>query len=105
MRGYIKWFYRVSHPVFSQPAPVDEYTAPAPPYEEVIVVQQWPRQVSDPLQIIDNVKSIVDSAMEVPDVFINPPFAGIMEGIQSEYCMMQEEPVPRRRTRSHSPQG
>jgi len=34
-RGYIKWFYHVSHPVFSQPAPIAHYTALVPPCEEV----------------------------------------------------------------------
>ena len=37
------------------------------------------------------------------DVFSNSFVAGIIEGIQSEYSMLQEEPVPWRRTRSHSP--
>jgi len=42
--------------------------------------------------------------MSHPDVFTHPLFVGIMEGIRSEYIIMQEEPVARRRTRSHSPQ-
>jgi len=37
-------------------------------------------------------------------VFSNPVIAGIMEGIRSEYNILQEVSVPRRRTRSHSPQ-
>jgi hypothetical protein len=47
----------------SELAPVAEYTAHVPPYEEVIVEQQWAIQVPDPLQIIENIKTIVDSAM------------------------------------------
>jgi len=73
-----------------------------PPYEEFIVEQQLARQFPDPLQIIDNIKCRVHSVMENPDVFWHPLFAGIMEGILSEYSMMQEESVPRRRTKSRS---
>jgi hypothetical protein len=65
-----------------------EYTASVPPYEEVIVEPQWVRQIPDPLQIIDNIRHRVDSAMEVPDVFSNSLIAGIMDGIQSEHNMM-----------------
>jgi len=39
-KGYIKWFYCVSHPMFNEPAPVVEYTTLVPHYEEVIVEQQ-----------------------------------------------------------------
>ena len=39
VKGYIKWFYCVSHPMFSESAPIAEYTTPIPPYEEVIVEQ------------------------------------------------------------------
>jgi len=39
LRGYIKWFYRVSHPLMSEPTPVAKYTTLVPPYEEVIVKQ------------------------------------------------------------------
>jgi len=67
----------------SAPPPVAEYTAPVPPYKEVIVEQQWARQVPDPLQIIENIRRWVDSAMGVPDVFGNPLVADIMEGILS----------------------
>jgi len=34
------WFYRISHPIMSDPTSVVEYTTPVPPYEEVIVQQQ-----------------------------------------------------------------
>jgi hypothetical protein len=40
---YIIWFYCVSHPIMSKHAPVAEYTTFVPPYEEVIVEQQWAR--------------------------------------------------------------
>jgi len=80
---------------------VVKYTAHVPPYEEVIVEQQWARKISDPLQIIDNIRAIVDSVMSPPDVFSHPLFVGIMEGIRSEYNMMQKKSVPQRWTMSH----
>lgn len=46
---YIKWFYRVSHPLIIDPAPVTEYIALRPVYQEVIVEQEWARHPSDPL--------------------------------------------------------
>jgi len=85
-------------------APVAEYIALVPPYEEVIVEQQWARQVPDPLEIIENIRRKLDSAMSYPNVFTHSLFVGIMEGIQSEYSMLQEKSVARRRTKSHSPQ-
>ena len=100
----IKWFYRVSHPIMSASAPVAEYTASVPPYEKVIVEQQWARHLPNPFQIIDNIRRKVEGAMEIPDVFSNPLVIGVMEGIQFEYSIMQEVPVPRRRIMSHSPQ-
>jgi hypothetical protein len=36
-KGYMKWFYKVSHPILTAPAAIPGYTAPVPPYEEVIV--------------------------------------------------------------------
>jgi len=88
--------------MFSEPAPIAEYIALVPPYEEVIVEQQ--RQVPVPLMVIENIRRIVDGAMLHPDVFTSPLFAGIMEGIQSTYNIIQEEPILQRRTKSHSPQ-
>lgn len=51
-KGYIAWFYSVSHPIMSDHAPIAEYPAPIPPYEEVIFQEKYARQVPDPLQII-----------------------------------------------------
>ena len=98
VRGYIISFYRVSLPIMSNLASVADYTTRVPPYKEVIVEQLWARQVPDPLQIIENIKRIVDSAMEFPNVFSNLLVVGIMEGIRSEYSMLQEESVPQMRT-------
>jgi hypothetical protein len=60
--------------------------------------------VPDPFQIIDNIRRRVEGAMKILGVFSKPLFVGVMEGIRSEYNIMQEVPVTRRRTRSHNPQ-
>jgi len=64
-------------------------------------VQQWAKRPPDPFQIIDNIRAKVESAMGHPDVFSNPVVAGIMEGIRSEYSMLEEVSAPQ--SRSHSP--
>jgi hypothetical protein len=97
----MKWFYRVSHSLMIAPAAVPEYTVPAPPYEEVNVEQQWTRHPPDPLQIIHNVRGIMDSAMtEIPGVYSNLVVAGVMESIRQQYHMLEEVRAPRRRSRS-----
>jgi hypothetical protein len=45
-RGYMRWLYIVSHPIVNPSSAIPNYTAdahprPVPPYEEVIVEQQW----------------------------------------------------------------
>jgi len=45
---------------------------PVPPYEEVIIEQQWARHPPDPYQIISNIRARVDGAMRHPAVFHNP---------------------------------
>jgi len=57
--GYIKWFYRVSHPIIVRLAPIPEYIVPKPVYQEVIVVQKWARDPPDPFQVIGNMKARV----------------------------------------------
>jgi len=101
--GYMKWFYRVSHLIMITHASVADYIAHVPPYEEVIVEQHWAKQPPDPFQIIQNIRARVDSAMGVPDVFLNPIVIDIMKGIRYEYIVLEEVPVPQRRTRSYSP--
>jgi len=103
-KRYIKWFYNVSHPIMIAPTAFADYIAFVPPYEEVIVEQQRARQPPDPFQIISIIKARVESAMAVLDVFSNPLVLGIMEGIRSKYSVLEEVLIPRRRTRSHSPQ-
>ena len=76
-RGYIRWFIRVSHPIVNPPAAIPDYATqapprPVPPYEEVLVEQQWARHPPDPYQIINNIRARVDGAMRHPVVFHNP---------------------------------
>ena len=78
---YMNWSYHVSHPIMMAPAAVPDYTASVPPYEEVIVEQQWARQPPDPLQIIQNIRAIMDNVVRVLDVYSNPTAVGIMESI------------------------
>jgi len=52
-RGYMRWFIRVTHPIVNPPAAIPNYTVNAhprlvPPYEEVLVEQQWARHPPDP---------------------------------------------------------
>jgi hypothetical protein len=95
--GYIKWFYRVSHTLVIAPATVPDYTTPVPPYEDVIVEQQWVRQPPDSFQIIWNIRAMVDSAAGVHDVYSNPTVVGIMESIQAEYSMLEVVAASQRR--------
>ncbi|RHN66929.1 putative immunoglobulin/major histocompatibility complex [Medicago truncatula] len=75
-RGVI-YFCRVSHPIMNPPASIPDYTVDAhhrhvPPYEEVLVEQQWVRHPPDPYKIFINMRARVESAMGHPDVFSNP---------------------------------
>ncbi|RHN74431.1 hypothetical protein MtrunA17_Chr2g0310341 [Medicago truncatula] len=100
------WFCSVSHPIVNPSATIPNYTADAhprsvPPYEEVIIKQQWARHPPDPYKIINNIKAKVDNAMGHPDVFRNPEeVLRMMQGIQSEWSMLEQMPAPRRRSRS-----
>jgi hypothetical protein len=69
-------------------APVAKYTTRVSPYEKVIVKQQWARQLLETLQINENIRARVDSAMAHHDVFSYPLLAGILVGIRSEYNIM-----------------
>lgn len=48
-RGYMTWFYNVSHPIMSQSTPILEYPPPMPPIEQLIIQKQYVRQLPDPL--------------------------------------------------------
>jgi len=45
---------------------------PVPPYEEVLVKQQWARHPPDPYHIINNIRARVNGVMAHPIVFHNP---------------------------------
>jgi len=62
----MRWFYHVSHPLIVGPAPVPEYVAPRPVYQEVIVEHEWVRHPPDPLQVIGSMRVRVEHAMEIP---------------------------------------
>jgi len=98
--GYIKWFYKVSHPLKIGPAPVPEYAVLRPVYEEILVEQQCDRYPPNPFQIIDNIRARVENAMVIPDVTSNPLFFGLLEGIRSDYTVFDEVSAPRRRSKS-----
>jgi hypothetical protein len=102
--GYIRLFYRASHPLIVGPAPVPEYVAPKPVYQEVIVEQEWARHPPDPLQVISNMRTRTEQAMEIPEVVSHPLFFSILEVLQTDYSVFNQDPVPQRRSRSHSPQ-
>ena len=102
----MRWFVRVSHPIMNPPAAIPNYATDAPPrlvlpYEEVIVEQQWAMHPPDLYQIIRNIRARVDNTMGHPDVFRNPEeVMRLMQGIQSEWSMLEQIPAPRRRSRS-----
>jgi len=49
-------------------------------------------------------RDIVEHAMEIPEEVSNPLFFSIFECLWTEYSVFDREPVPRRRSRNHSPQ-
>jgi hypothetical protein len=76
-KGYMRWFIRLSHPIVNPSAAIPDYIAdapprPVPPYDEVLVEQQWARHPPDPYRIISNIRARVDGAMAHPAVFRNP---------------------------------
>jgi len=105
-KGYMRWFVRVSHLIVNLHAAIHDYAAATPPrtvppYEEVIVEQQWVRHPPDPYQIISNIRARVDCAMGHPAVFHDPEeVMHLMQGIRSEWSMLEQVPAPRRRSMS-----
>ena len=100
---------RVSHPIMNPPAAISDYATaapprPVPPYEEVIVEQQWAKHPPDPYQIINNIRARVDGAMRHPAMFHNPEeVMRLMQGMQSEWSMLEQMPAPRRRSPRDGP--
>jgi len=84
----MRWFIRVSHPIVNPLAAQSPHRL-VPPYEEVLVEQQW------------GIRVRVGGAMGHPDVFHNPKeVICLMQGIQSEWSMLEQMSAPRRRSRS-----
>jgi len=83
----MRWFIRVSHHIMNPLATIPDYTVdahprPVPPYDEVLVEQQWARDPPDPYQNISNIRARVDDSMGHPDVFHNPKeVIRLMQGI------------------------
>jgi len=104
--GYMRLFCRVSHPIVNPPAAIPDYTADAhprsvPAYEELLVEQQWAIHPPDQYQIISNIKTRVDNAMGHPDVSCTPEeVLRLIQGIPSEWSMLEHMSAPRRRSRS-----
>ena len=101
---YIRWFYRVSHPLTVNPALEPDILIPRPVYQDILVDQDWARHPPDPLQVITNMRDRVEHAMQILEVLSNPVFFGILEGLCTDYSVFDYLQVPRRRSRSHSPQ-
>ena len=60
------------------------------------------RHPPDPYQIINNIRARVDSAMGHPAVFHDlEEVMRLMQGIQSEWSMLEQVPAPRRRVGVH----
>jgi len=91
---YIRWFYRVSHPIIVNPPPEPEITVPRPVYHDVLVDQDWGRQV------LSTMRDRVEHVLQIPEVVSNPLFLGILEGLRSDYIVFDQQPVSRRRSRS-----
>jgi len=80
LERYIRWFYRVFHPLIVNPAPESDIVMPRPVYQDILVDQDWARHPLDPLQVISN-SDRGEHAMEIPDVVSNPLFFSILEGL------------------------
>jgi len=97
---YIRWFYRVSHPIIVNPPPEPKITVPRPVYQDVLVDQDWGKHPPDPRQVISIMRERVEQALQILDVVSNPLFLGILEDLHSDYIVFDQQPVPRRRSRS-----
>lgn len=53
---YVRWFYRVSHPLIVNPAPEPDIVMPRPVYQDILVDQEWARHPLDPLQVIGRMR-------------------------------------------------
>jgi hypothetical protein len=94
---YIRWFYRVSHPLIVNPAPEPDIVMARPVYRDILVDQEWARHPPDPLQVISSIRGRVEHAMQISEVVSNPLFFGILVGLRTDYSVFEQQPVPRRR--------
>ena len=88
---YIRWFYRVSHPLIVNLAPEPEIVMPRLVYQDILFDQDWARHPPDPLQVISSMRGRVEHAMEIPEVVSNPLFFGILEGLQTDYSVFDHQ--------------
>jgi hypothetical protein len=63
---YIRWFYRVSHPLIVNPAPEPDIVILRPVYQDILVDREWAIHPPDPLQVISSMRGKVEHAMEIP---------------------------------------
>ena len=89
---------------YVNPAPEPDIVITRPAYQDILVDQEWARHPPDPLQVISSMRGRVEHAMEISEVVSNPLFFGILEGLWTDYSVFDHLQVPRRRSRSHSPQ-
>ena len=97
---YIRWFYRVSHPIIVNPPLEPEITMSRHVYHDVLVDQDWGRHPPDPRQVLSTMRDRAEHAFQILEVVSNPLFLGILEGLRSDYIVFDQQPVPRRRSRS-----
>jgi hypothetical protein len=71
-----------------------------PVYQDILVDLEWARHPPDPLQAISSIRGRVEHAMQIPEVVLNPLFFSILEGLRTDYSVFEQQPVPRRRSRS-----
>ena len=102
--GTLGGFTVYPHPLIVNPAPELDNVTPRPVYQDILVDQEWARHPPDPLQVIRSIKGKVEHAMQIPGVVSNPLFFSILEGLRTDYSVFDHQQVPRRRSRSHSPQ-
>jgi len=89
--SYIRWFYRVSHPLIVNPAPEPNIIMLRPVYQDILVDQEWARHPLDPLQVITSMRGRVEHAMQIPEVVSNPLFFGILEGLRTDYSVFEQQ--------------
>jgi len=73
---------------------------PRPVYQDVLNDQDWGRHPPDPRQVLSTMRDRVEHALQIPEVVSNPLFLSILEGLRFDYIVFDQQPVPRRRSRS-----